>query len=167
MCAIFKIAEYLDIAVEELVACGVTTFSSTMLSPTHMQITGEGAFQIGMAAGHYDARLEKLREAMNAMVPTEIKTPILPYMFSKLVVNSGITCGGALTGQLLGQMLKASEARKFFISLVYEDMALAEKMGVSRQTINAIEKGDYNPTIKLCTAICKALGKTLDELFWE
>lgn len=43
---------------------------------------------------------------------------------------------------------------------------LAEAVGVSRQTINAIEKGDYNPTIKLCLAICKALDKTLDELFW-
>lgn len=44
---------------------------------------------------------------------------------------------------------------------------LAEKVKVSRQTINAIEKGDYNPTIKLCIAICHTLGKTLDELFWE
>ena len=45
--------------------------------------------------------------------------------------------------------------------------ALAQLVGVSRQTINAIEKGDYNPTIKLCLAICHALDKTLDELFWE
>ena len=44
---------------------------------------------------------------------------------------------------------------------------LADAVGVSRQTINAIEKGDYNPTIKLCIAICKTLHKTLDELFWE
>lgn len=44
---------------------------------------------------------------------------------------------------------------------------LADAVGVSRQTINAIEKGDYNPTIKLCQAICRVLGKTLDELFWE
>lgn len=43
---------------------------------------------------------------------------------------------------------------------------LAGKVGVSRQTINAIEKGDYNPTINLCIAICKVLNKTLDELFW-
>ena len=43
---------------------------------------------------------------------------------------------------------------------------LAELVGVSRQTINAIEKGDYNPTIHLCRAICRALGTTLDELFW-
>ena len=44
---------------------------------------------------------------------------------------------------------------------------LANLCEVSRQTISAIEKGDYNPTINLCIAICKALDKTLDELFWE
>ena len=43
---------------------------------------------------------------------------------------------------------------------------LAQMCDVSRQTISAIEKGDYNPTINLCIAICKALDKTLDELFW-
>ena len=44
---------------------------------------------------------------------------------------------------------------------------LAEMVGVSRQTISAIEKGEYNPTINLCISICKVLGKTLDELFWD
>ena len=44
---------------------------------------------------------------------------------------------------------------------------LADAVGVSLQTINAIEQGEYNPTIRLCRAICRALGKTLDELFWE
>ena len=43
---------------------------------------------------------------------------------------------------------------------------LADLVGVSRQTINAIEKGDYNPTINLCIAICKVLGVTLNDLFW-
>lgn len=44
---------------------------------------------------------------------------------------------------------------------------LAKAVGVSRQTINAIEKGDYNPTINLCIAICKALDVTLNDLFWD
>ena len=43
---------------------------------------------------------------------------------------------------------------------------LADVLGVSRQTINAIEKGDYNPTIRLCVGICKVLGLTLNDLFW-
>jgi putative transcriptional regulator len=58
--------------------------------------------------------------------------------------------------------LKSARAAK---DLSQQD--LAEAVGVSRQTINAIEKGDYNPTIRLCISICNALGKTLDELFWE
>lgn len=45
--------------------------------------------------------------------------------------------------------------------------ALAEAVGISRQTMNAIEQGEYNPTIRLCRAICKVLGKTLDDLFGE
>lgn len=44
---------------------------------------------------------------------------------------------------------------------------LAEAVGVTRQTIGMIEAGGYNPTLKLCLAICHVLGKTLDELFWE
>ncbi len=53
---------------------------------------------------------------------------------------------------------------------VLKDMSqegLAKAVGVSRQTISAIEKGDYNPTINLCIAICKVLGLTLNDLFWE
>ena len=45
--------------------------------------------------------------------------------------------------------------------------ALADLVGVSRQTVNAMEQGDYNPTIRLCVAICRALDRTLDDLFWE
>ena len=44
---------------------------------------------------------------------------------------------------------------------------LADLVGVSRQTISAREKGDYNPTINLCISICRILDKTLDELFWD
>lgn len=44
---------------------------------------------------------------------------------------------------------------------------LAKAVGVTRQTIGLIEAGDYNPTLNLCIAICKALGKTLNDLFWE
>ena len=59
-------------------------------------------------------------------------------------------------------LLKSARAAK---DLSQEELARA--VGVSRQTISAIEKGDYNPTIRLCLAICKKLDRTLDELFWE
>ena len=64
----------------------------------------------------------------------------------------------------MGRNLKLKAAR------AARDMTqkeLAEAVGISRQTVNAIEQAEYNPSIKLCRAICRALGKTLDELFWE
>lgn len=44
---------------------------------------------------------------------------------------------------------------------------LAKDVGVTRQTINLLENGRYNPTLKLCLAICHRLGGSLDQLFWE
>ncbi|WP_195267083.1 helix-turn-helix transcriptional regulator [Eubacterium sp. 1001713B170207_170306_E7] len=64
----------------------------------------------------------------------------------------------------MGKNLRIKAARAA-LDMTQKD--LAEAVGVTRQTMNAIEKGDYNPTIKLCIAICRVLGKTLDELFWE
>ena len=44
---------------------------------------------------------------------------------------------------------------------------LAKTVGVTRQTIGMIEAGKFNPSLQLCIAICRALGKTLNDLFWE
>jgi putative transcriptional regulator len=60
--------------------------------------------------------------------------------------------------------------KKMKIARMEKDMnqqALADAVGVTRQTIGMIESGNYNPTLNLCIAICRVLGKTLDELFWN
>jgi len=65
---------------------------------------------------------------------------------------------------MLSKNLKLKSAR------AAKDMSqkdIADAVGVTRQTINAIENGDYNPTINLCTAICRILNKTLNDIFWE
>ncbi len=59
---------------------------------------------------------------------------------------------------------------KFKLSRIEKELTqeqLAEKVHVTRQTISLIEAGKYNPSIKLCIAICKALDKTLNDIFWE
>lgn len=53
------------------------------------------------------------------------------------------------------------------IELNISQTELAKRAGVTRQTIGLIESGEFNPSIKLCIAICKALGSTLNDLFWE
>ena len=69
--------------------------------------------------------------------------------------------------QYRGEYMKNKRMK---IARIENDMKqedLAKAVGVTRQTIGLIEAGDYNPTLNLCIGICKALGKTLDELFWE
>ena len=56
------------------------------------------------------------------------------------------------------------KAARLQINLTQEQ--LAEIVGVTLQTISLIERGNYNPTLKLCLEICYAVHKTLDELFW-
>ena len=53
------------------------------------------------------------------------------------------------------------------IELELSQTELARRVGVTRQTIGLIESGDFNPSIKLCVAICRALGVTLNDIFWE
>ena len=60
--------------------------------------------------------------------------------------------------------------KKLKLARLERDMSqadLAQAVGVTRQTIGLIEAGRYNPSLKLCTAICKALDKTLNDLFWK
>ena len=60
---------------------------------------------------------------------------------------------------------KRMKIARMEVDMKQEDLAKA--VGVTRQTIGLIESGDYNPTLNLCITICKALGKTLNDLFWE
>ena len=53
------------------------------------------------------------------------------------------------------------------IELELSQTELAKMVGVTRQTIGLIEAGEFNPSIKLCLAICRALGVTLNDIFWE
>lgn len=59
--------------------------------------------------------------------------------------------------------------KKMKLARIEKDLSqeqLADILGVTRQTIGLIESGSYNPTLRLCVAICKALDRTLDQLFW-
>lgn len=60
---------------------------------------------------------------------------------------------------------KRMKIARMEVDMKQEDLAKA--VGVTRQTIGLIESGEYNPTLNLCIAICKELGKTLNDLFWE
>lgn len=64
------------------------------------------------------------------------------------------------------QTKKNERMREARMACGLSQIELASAVGATRQTIGLIEAGKYNPSLRLCTAICKTLGKTLDDLFW-
>ena len=97
-----------------------------------------------------------------------LRFPSLLSVSSHLLFPAGnLPLGQIYSGKMGDQGMKNLKLKAARAGKDLSQQALADLVGVSRQTIVAVEKGDYNPTINLCIAICKALDKTLDELFWE
>lgn len=68
--------------------------------------------------------------------------------------------------QIIGESME-NNVKITRIQMSITQQQLAERVGVARQTIGLIEKGEYNPSLQLCMAIAKELNQTLDELFWK
>jgi len=84
----------------------------------------------------------------------------MQYILDIMKSISYIVCMEAMT-------LKNKRMKLARVERDYSQEKLAEVCGVTRQTIGMIEAGNYNPSLNLCVAICRALNKTLNDLFWE
>lgn len=60
-----------------------------------------------------------------------------------------------------------NRVKEYRLTLGISQLALAKRIGVSRQTINMIENGRYNPSLNLCINLAKELGTDLNSLFWR
>lgn len=81
------------------------------------------------------------------------------------LIFSGLTFISCIFEMLILRKLYRKRRQKLDSGAEYQE--LAAKVGVTAQTLKAIEDGTYNPSIELCQKICRAKGKTLDELFWK
>ena len=92
------------------------------------------------------------------------------YSETKQTLRTGTVGAVAVWVDALGNERRGMKNLRMKAARAAKDMSqgdLAVQVDVTRQTIGMIEAGDYNPTLKLCLRICRALDKTLDELFWE
>lgn len=119
-----------EIVGKERAVQAVVTWSCTMIGDAEYEFTAEGGFIIGAANGMTDERITQLKSLLDLVAPARISEDIMSEMYSKLIINSAITCGGALTGVKLGRLLHDKYARDFFIRIVQEDIALAKTMGI-------------------------------------
>ncbi len=112
-----------------VVSC-IVGFGATMSQPGSMQITSGGNFVIGYLEGENRKNLDELEGMLSVILPVRQSENMIGDRFSKLIINSCITSLGALTGLLLGEMLRKRKARVLFIEIMKEAMELAYIMKI-------------------------------------
>lgn len=70
-----------------------------------------------------------------------------------------------MTFKKIGESM--NRVREYRRAKKLSQMALAEEIGVARQTINLIENGKYNPSLDLCLKLAWVLDTDLNTLFWR
>jgi 2-dehydropantoate 2-reductase len=108
----------------------VTGWGATMKSQGNLEMTSEGDFILGYTDKPVDDNLLSLAAILSSVVAVKTTDNIMGHLYSKLIINSCITSLGAICGLYLGKMLMKVKARRIFIAIVNEAVAVSDKMGI-------------------------------------
>jgi 2-dehydropantoate 2-reductase len=114
----------------ERVVGALVGWGATMHAPGVYEMTSRGELIVGELDGEVTARVERLMATLDAAAPTRVSANIYGELWSKLAVNCVITSLGAVTGQLLGEMLRRAAIRRLGLSLISEVVDVAEAHGI-------------------------------------
>jgi 2-dehydropantoate 2-reductase len=114
---------------DHIVGC-IVGWGASMETPGELQMTSGGDFVIGYIDRPADDELAGIAEIMSAIHPVRISSNMMGHLFSKLIINSCITSMGAITGLLLGEMMRRRKIRKLFIRIIREAVELAHALQV-------------------------------------
>ncbi len=127
------------------VISGIIGWGSTMHAPGVYEKTSGGSIHIGELDGRVSDRLKKLEQALEAVCPVVISKNIRGALWSKMAINCMITTMGALTGQLLGEMLRDRRVRQAFLVIYREVLDTAVAAGIKVERIAASPRIFYLP----------------------
>jgi 2-dehydropantoate 2-reductase len=110
----------------ERVVGGLVGWGATMQALGAYEMTSRGEVTVGELDGQVTSRVQRLKAALDRAVPTSISSNIYGVLWSKLAINCVITTLGAVTGQLLGEMLRQAAARRLALAVVSEVIDVAQ-----------------------------------------
>jgi len=119
----------------EQVVGALVGWGATMHVPGVYEMTSRGELVVGELDGQVTPRVQRLKATLDAAAPTTISTNIYGVLWSKLAINCVITTLGAVTGQLLGEMLRRRAIRRLALVITSEVMDVAEAHGVSLEPV--------------------------------
>jgi 2-dehydropantoate 2-reductase len=110
-------------------------WGATMHSPGVYEMTSRGELVVGELDGQVTPRVERLKATLDAAAPVTISTNIYGVLWSKLAINCVVTALGAVTGQLLGEMLQHGANRRLALSIISEVVDVAQAHGISLEPV--------------------------------
>jgi len=119
---------------DRIMGC-VVGWGASVLGPGELEITSEGDFIVGNIDNQPDDNLPVVRDLLDNVVPARISANIMGELYAKLIVNACINSLGVMAGVRLGRLLASRQARRIFIAIMREAMAVAAAMGIT------VEKG--------------------------
>ena len=119
----------------ERVVGALVGWGATMHAPGVYEMTSHGELVIGELDGRQTPRVEGVKATLDAAAPTTISTNIYGVLWSKLAINCTITTLGAVTGQLLGEMLQRGPVRRLGLSIVSEAVDVAQAHGIRLEPV--------------------------------
>ena len=119
----------------ERVIGALVGWGATMHAPGVYEMTSRGELVVGELDGRVTQRAQQLKATLDAAAPTALSTNIYGVLWSKLAINCVITTLGAVTGQLLGEMLKRGAIRRLALSIVSEVMDVAQAHAISMEPV--------------------------------
>ena len=127
------------------VVSGIIGWGATMHAPGVYEKTSGGAIHIGELDGSISERIKELEAALEVVCPVVITGNIRGALWSKMAINCMITTVGALTGQLLGEMLSERRVRQAFLVIYREVLDTAQAAGIKVERIAANPRLFYMP----------------------
>jgi 2-dehydropantoate 2-reductase len=114
----------------ERVVGGLVGWGATMHAPGVYEMTSRGELVVGEPDGRLTERVRRVQATLATAAPTTVSANIYGVLWSKLAINCVVTSFGALTGQLLGAMLRRATVRRLALAVVSEVMDVARAHGV-------------------------------------
>jgi 2-dehydropantoate 2-reductase len=108
----------------------VVGWGASMHGPGELEITSGGEFVIGSLDSQSEEKLPLIKGMLDEVAPTRFSGNIMGELYAKLIINSCINSLGVIAGKKLGELLAMKKARKIFIAIMREAMAVAAAMKI-------------------------------------
>jgi 2-dehydropantoate 2-reductase len=124
-----------EILGRERVVGALVGWGATMRAPGICEMTSRGEVVVGELDGQKTPRVQQIKATLDAASPTTVTTNIYGVLWSKLAINCFVTTLGAVTGQLLGEMLRQHPLRHLALVITSEVIDVAEAHDISLEPV--------------------------------